>query len=220
MGIVIDHTHPDYKAARAKIGMNRYNGAYYYSKEICRYFIPTIKTDRNWMTIKAGEEKVDHSIIFVHNNVGFERSYGYTFDLEDVVYVVGLPDMVERVQPYGKVLYLPLSVDVRYVERFKRNVKTKDTAFMGRRETRTRSDFVFPKGTDFIEMMPRDKLLREVSKYRRVYAIGRCAIEARILGAELLPYHPRLPDTGLWKVLDSRDAAKMLQEILDGIDGR
>lgn len=218
MTIIIDHTHPEYVEARSKIGRNKYNGAYYYSKEICEYFIPTIETDRNWITIKAGDNRVDHSIVFVHNNRNFEGAYSYMFDLKDVVYVVGLPDMVEQVSPYGKVIYLPLSVDVKYVERFKRKVKFKDAAFVGRRETRR--DWKFPEGTDLVELLPRELFLKEVSKYRRVYAIGRCAIEARILGCEILPFHPRLPDVDMWQVFDSRDAAKMLQKFLDGIDGR
>ena len=218
MPVIIDHTHPEYVAARERIGRNKYNGAYYYSEEITRFFIPTIETDRSWITIKAGEEKADHSIVFVHNNRNFEGAYSYLFDLEDVVYVVGLPDMVEQVAPYGKVIYLPLSVDVSYVERFRKKRKMKDTAFVGRRETRR--DWEFPKGTDFVEMLPRHQLLWEVSKYRRVYAIGRCAIEARILGCEILPFHPRLPDVSLWQILDSRDAAKMLQAELDRLDGR
>ena len=73
MAVIIDHNDPEYVAARERIGLNKYNGAYYYSKEITRFFIPTIETDRSWITIKAGEKKADHSIVFVHNNRNFEK---------------------------------------------------------------------------------------------------------------------------------------------------
>jgi len=217
MPLIIDHTYPEYIRARMRIGKNGYNGAYYYSREIKRFFCMNVKTDRNWITIKAGDVAVDHSIVFVHNNRDFERSYSYLFDYEDLVYVVGLPDMVEPVSEHGKTIYLPLSVDVSYVEKFKVEEKTRKKAFVGRRETRR--DWGFPRGTDLVEMMPRHELLAEMAKYEQVYAIGRCAIEAKILGCEVLPFHPRLPDPDLWQVLDSRDAAKMLQRMLDEIDG-
>jgi hypothetical protein len=66
--------------------------------------------------------------------------------------------------------------------------------------------------------MEHDELLREMAKYRRVYAVGRTAIEAKILGCEVLPYDQRFPDPSIWKVLDSMDAAKMLQRLIDKID--
>lgn len=212
--MIIDHTYPEYIRARNKIGLNRYNGAYYYSKEIVEFIIPNVQTTRNWITIKAGEKAVDHSIVFVHNNKNFER-YAYLRPYQDIVYVVGLPDMVDVVSPYGKVIYLPLSVDVSYVEKF-RCEKSKGRAFVGRRETRR--DWKFPEGTDLVEMMPREQLLAEMAKYEQVYAIGRTAIEAKILGCEVLPFHPRLPDPDLWQILDSRDSAKILQKMLDEID--
>ena len=113
-------------------------------------------------------------------------------------------------------MYLPLSIDVEYVKRFARE-KDRDTAFVGRpsklREHR------FNAWTDCITGKPRDELLKEVARYRKVYAVGRCAIEARALGCEILFYDQRFRDTSFWKVVDSRDAAFMLQTILDAHDG-
>lgn len=208
---IIDHTHPDYIAARNK------NSAYYYSKEIVERIIPEVNTDRNWITIKAGEDACDHSICFVHNNRNFEPSYEYLKKYNDIIYIVGLPDMVEPVSKFGTALYLPLSVDVAYVEGFKAKRKTRKRAFVGRKETRR--DWKFPEGTDLVEMLPREELLKEMAKYKEVYAIGRTAIEAKILGCRVLPFHPRLPDPELWQVLDNKDAAAMLQRKLDMIDG-
>lgn len=215
--VIIDHTHPEYIKARNKLGRNKYNGAYYYSKEIVERIIPLVNTDRNWLTIKAGDNAIDHSIVFVHNNRNFEGPYSYLKPYKDMIYVVGLPDMVEPASKLGKAIYLPLSVDVAYVEQFKRKRKTKKRAFVGRKETRR--DWKFPEGTDLVELLPREELLTEMAKYKEVYAIGRTAIEAKILGCKVLPFHPRLPDPELWQILDNTEAAAMLQKKLDIIDG-
>ena len=76
----------------------------------------------------------------------------------------------------------------------------------------------FPLTVDFIEGIPRDQMLDEMAKYKRVYAVGRTAIEAKVLGCEVLPYDPRFPDTDRWKVLDNRDASVILQRMINEID--
>ena len=65
-----------------------------------------------------------------------------------------------------------------------------------------------------------DELLRRMAKYKYVYAVGRTAIEAKILGCEVLPYDPRFPDPSVWQILDNKDAAKILQEAIDEIEKR
>lgn len=50
-----------------------------------------------------------------------------------------------------------------------------------------------------------------VAKYRNALAVGRCAIEAMVLGCEILPYDRRCPDPSIWRVVDNREAAQMLQ---------
>lgn len=221
--IIIDHNREEYKQARDRIGVHRWNGAYYYSKEIVQNIIPLVKTDRSWITIKAGTAGRSHSICFVHNNIAFEKSYEYMKQFDDVVYVVGLPDMVERARALGKVIYLPLSVDVEYVRKF-RTKKTKDTAFVGRPDIRPRVKEEYgvelPADIDFIEGLPRKELLTTMAQYRNVYAIGRTAIEAKVLGCNILSYHPRVPDPEMWQVLDNSEAAAMLQVELDRIDGK
>lgn len=220
--MIIDHKQPEYKKARKRIGSNKYNGAYYYSREIVKNIIPNVKTDRNWITIKVGEKGVSHSICFVHNNLTFENTYEYMRKFDDVIYVVGLPDMLERAQKFGKAIYLPLSVDVEYVKQFETE-KTKQTAFVGRPDIRPRIKKEYgvelPENIDFIEGLPRDRLLKKMAQYKEVYAIGRTAIEAKILGCKVLSYHPRVPDPDIWEIIDNKDAAKMLQEELNKIDG-
>ena len=45
--MIIDYNHPIYKAKRENMsGFNKYNGAYYYSKDIVKNIIPKVKTDR------------------------------------------------------------------------------------------------------------------------------------------------------------------------------
>ena len=66
--------------------------------------------------------------------------------------------------------------------------------------------------------MPREELLKWVAPYRKVYAIGRCAIEARVLGAKILPFYAPFPDPNYWKVVSNQEAAQLLQKVLDRID--
>jgi hypothetical protein len=68
--------------------------------------------------------------------------------------------------------------------------------------------------------MPQSKLLREMAKYKKIYASGRTAIQAKILGCEVLPHETNFPDSGFWKVIDNKDAAKMLLAKLNEIDGK
>ena len=62
-------------------------------------------------------------------------------------------------------------------------------------------------------------MLDTIAKYKNVYAVGRTAIEAKILGAKILPYDPRFPNPDIWEIVDTFDAIKMLQKELDHIDG-
>ena len=215
--MIIDHNNPVYENRRRYMGENRYNGAYYYSREIVEIMIPLVETDRNWITVNVPHQGCDHAIVFIHNNLD-AAAYDHLKEYDDLVLVCGIPETCEKVAHLGKTIYLPLSVDVAAVERFKLE-KSRDTAFVGRPAKRRLPGVELPDGVDFLEGMPRDYLLMNMAQYRRVYAVGRAAIEARILGCEVLPYDPRFPDPEIWEVLDTREAAKILQEKLDLIDG-
>ena len=69
--MIIDHTHPDYVAKWKTLGEDKYNGAYYYSKEIVKNIIPNVKTDRNWITIRLANLK-DHPD---HRRYAYNLSY-------------------------------------------------------------------------------------------------------------------------------------------------
>lgn len=214
--MVIDHTHREYQKRLDAIGKNKYNGAYYYSREICEYMIPGVKTDRNWITVNIPNVGCDHSIVFVHNNLHPEH-YDWLGKYNDLVLVCGVPETVQKVKKLGMAIYLPLSVKVSEIEPHKAQ-KTREVCFAGRRGKRY--NIPFPPETDFLEGMPRDELLSKMAKYKRAYAVGRTAIEAKVLGCEVLPYDDRFPDVELWQVIDTSEAVKMLQTQLNLIGGR
>lgn len=206
--MIISHDSPGYKKLN---NTNQWNGAYYYSKEIVENIIPLVKTDRNWVTIKCSEA-ADHSIVFVHNNLHPEH-YDYLKDYHDLIMVVGAPETAPKVAHLGKTIYLPLSVDISNVAQYIRP-KDRDVCFVGRPN---KFDGTKAQG-DYIGGCPREELLARLARYKRAYAVGRCAIEAMILGCEILPYDPRFPSVDIWKILSNEDAALLLQKALDDIE--
>ena len=210
--MIIDHNHPAYRARWNNAGAGKFNGAFFYSKEIVKNIIPNVRTDRNWVTINIPGFAPDHSIVFIHNNK-HPWNYNWLENYEDLILVCGVPETCEKVAHLGKTIYLPLSVDVEDVAKY-RCEKTKEIAFAGRLDkARVLS------GVDMIGGLPRTKLLPEMAKYRKIYAVGRTAIEAKILNCEVLPYDQRFPDPKLWRIVDNSEAAKILQRELDRIDG-
>ena len=215
--MIIDHDNPDYKARWESLGKDRWNGAYYYSREIVENIIPNVITDRNWITVnQKTDDDLSHSIVFIHSNT-HPHIYDWIAGYSDMVLVCGVERTCKRVGHLGKAIYLPLSIDVPYVESF-RTEKTKGRAFVGRESKK--ASVLHMKGVDVISGMPRDELLRAMAPYRELYAVGRCALEAKVLGADVLSYDARYPNPAVWEVLDNRDAAKLLQTMLDEIDGR
>lgn len=211
--MIISHENRIYRRRWEQAGRNKWNGAFYYSKEIVKNIIPNVKTDRNWITVNIRGVGRDHSIVFIHNNLHPEN-YNWLSKYKDLVLVCGIPETVEKVSHLGKAIYLPLSIDVDYVKQFKTK-KTREIAFVGRPSKRMN----IPDGVDIIEGMPRTRVLPLMAQYKAIYAVGRTAIEAKALGCKLKAYDPRFPKVSRWKVMDNKDAAKILQELLDKIDG-
>lgn len=205
--MIISHNSPGYKKLN---NASRWNGAYYYSKEIVKNIIPRVHTTYNWVTINT-RECADHSIVFIHNNLHPEH-YDYLEQYKDLILVVGVPETLPKLAHLGKAIYLPLSVDVEYVKKFQTE-KDRDVCFVGRPN---KFDGTQATG-DYIGGCPREELLERLAHYKQAYAVGRCAIEAKILGCEVLPYDPRFPSVDIWKVLDNKDAADRLQNILDDL---
>lgn len=213
--MIIDHHNPFYRRRWTQAGRQKWNGAYYYSREIVQNIIPLVDTDRNWITVNVPECGYDHSIVFIHNNLHPEL-YTWLQNYEDLILVCGIPETCCKVRDLGIPICLPLSVDVEEVKQYT-NAKTQEVAFIGRHPKR--QGITFPEETHFIENLPRAEILKRMAAYKSVYAVGRTAIEAKILGCKVLPYDPRFPDPDRWKILDNKDAARFLQEQLDQIDG-
>ena len=219
--MIIDHTNPLYMKKRNSLpNGDKYNGAYYYSKEIVKNIIPNVKTDRNWITIRLPELKdhPDHSIIFIHNNRN-PNYYEYLREYKDCILVCGLESTAYNVSFFGKSIYLPLSVDVNQVSRYKVKEKTKEAAYAGRLIKLNYASNSMPKDIDILTNMPQTGLLKEMAKYKKIYATGRTAIQAKILGCEIGVHDTRFTDPNIWQVVDNKEAAKMLQIMLDEIDG-
>ena len=219
--MIIDHTHPIYREKRKSLeNGNQYNGAYYYSVEIVKNIIPNVITERNWVTIRLADQPIpDHSIVFIHNNRN-PNYYEFLRKYEDIILVCGLEKTVENMQFFGKAVYLPLSIDVAYVKRFRVKEKTKEMAFAGRMIKISKMYHApVPKECDILTNMPQNKLLKAMAEYKKVYCTGRTALQAKVLGCEIGIHDPNFRDPRIWKVIDNRDAAKMLQYEIDKIDG-
>lgn len=214
--MIIDHTHPKYKQKWKQIGKGRYNGAYYYSQEIVRNIIPNVKTDRNWITVNIQGTGCDHAIVFIHNNL-HPGNYEWLKQYKDLILVCGIPETVEKISHIGKAIYLPLSIDLEEIKKYKSEKIEGSIAYAGRKSKR--KEFDIPDGVDILEGMEREKLLYAMSRYETIYAVGRTAIEAKALGCKLKAYDPRFPKVSRWKVMDNKKAAAMLQEMIDEIDG-
>lgn len=218
--MIIDHTNPDYVKKRNSLtNGNKYNGAYYYSKEIVKNIIPNVKTDRNWVTIRLKDTPIpDHSIVFIHNNRN-PNYYEFLRQYHDLVLVCGLEKTVENMSLIGKAIYLPLSIDVDNVKRYRVKEKTKNMAFAGRLIKISKMYHApVPHECDILTNMPQPKLLRAMADYKIVYCTGRTALQAKVLNCEIGVHDPNFRDPSVWKVLDNKDAARLLQRKLDEID--
>lgn len=218
--MIYNHQHSAYRQRRMNAGNNKYNGAYYYSKDICKYIYPKVKTDRNWVTVNLPELKdtdvnLNHSIVFIHNNLQ-PNAYQWLRKYDDLILVCGIPSTMEKVRFFGQPVYLPLSVNIAQVSKYKTKFKSKIFGFAGR-ENKINNHV--PKGTHIISGLSRSSFLKEIADYEYLYAVGRTAIEGKILGCKILPYDERFPDPSIWKVKDCNDSAELLQQILINIDG-
>lgn len=222
--MIIDHNHPEYIARRRKLGKGKYNGCYYYSKEIVDNIIPRIKTTRDWNTIGRDVAGMhDGMIVFLHDN-STPWHYDWLKNYKDLVLICSSDYTRQSVIYSGKTIYLPMSIDTEYVKQFRAKKKTKGTCFVGNVwvknniRSMTYPSVGIPDKVDSFSSMPREKLLKKVAKYRRCYAIDRCAQECQVLGCELLDLDVNYGCDSR-AVLDNRDAAKILQKELDKIDG-
>lgn len=223
MPYIFDHTSPAYTKRLNEMKEGRNNGAFHYSREIVKNIIPNVKTDRSWVTINSGECE-NRAIVFIHSNVDIEKNYSWLKEFDDLICVCSVKSTCKEIERLGigKAIFLPLSVDVEEVKKHLKPAKTKRACYVGNMWGWKMPDIrkYVPAGTRFLTNMSRDELLEQLSMYQDAYAIGRCAIEAKVLGCNVKVCDSRYPDPDMWKVLDNKKAAKMLQKALDKIDGK
>lgn len=215
--MIIDHNHPGYLEIRNKAKKGKNNGCWYYSNEIVDNIIPNVKTWRGWNTVgRELDGMEDHTIVFLHDNA-YPWNYDWLKNYKDLVLVCSSKYTLDSVIYFGHTILLPMSVDTEYVKKF-RTKKTKDTCFVGNEWVKDNTSTKIPEDVVYLRNMPREKLLTELAKFRKAYAIDRCAIEAKVLGCELLEIETAYGCDNVGSILDNRDAAKMLQKELDKLD--
>lgn len=218
---IITHDDPVFQDMREKLGERAHNGGYYYSKEITDNIIPNVQTDRSWITVCMKGKIVPHSIFFVHATETFEQyEWMKTLPEMDIVAVCSKKSSMlyfEKLRCVSHSIFLPLSVDTKYIKQFKQKKKTKDTCFYGNKWP-SRVQYLLPKTNSVPHIQgARDECLEELAKYKQCYAIDRCALEAKTLGVDVLPTDARF-DPDIFRVYDNREAALILQSQLDYID--
>lgn len=213
----------EFSEARNRLVHGKFNGAYFYAKEIEENIIPLVKTDRPWDLLgKRSTGSFDNAIVFLHNNADHERIYGGWLgkNYKNQIFVVNQPCTKRYVESLGlPCIYLPVSVDLSYVRKFCTK-KTKKVCHVGNRWGWRRADIekYVPKDVDFAPWdMERDDLLRFMAQYEYVYAVSRCAVEAKALGCKVLKCHSEL-DPEDFPMLDNKDAAVILQRELDNYE--
>lgn len=197
------------------------NGAYYYSKEIEDNILPELKLDMLFVTAGAAlytpRELPDGTIVICHDNRSTRQSYGKLFG-KGMIWVCSKHSTVETLKGYGeKAVYVPLSIDTEYIKQFKRK-KTKDTAYVGNAWAFKREYLnSLPIDIEQLSGMARVKLLKEMAKYKRVIAEGRCLMEAQVLGCktEVPKYDGH--ESVYVEALDNREAVKYWREALKPI---
>lgn len=207
---------------KRKIG-NIHNGAHYYGQEIEELILPHIKA--NVFVVVAGgtirpRSVPDRCIFVCHHNLSPQKMYKQFLE-KDILWVCSKPSTVEKMRACGeKAVYIPLSIDTKYVEKFKTE-KTRDIAFVGNFwKFKFRYLESLPDNVHQIGVLDRKRLLEEMAKYRRVIAEGRCNMEAQVLGCEVeLPDYKSLNlsidlDAIPREVLDSRDAVHFWRDVL------
>lgn len=214
--IIQDHNTEEYKQRYDSITTGKHNGAYYYSKEIIENFIPNIITDYNWQTIYHNKAP-EHCIVFVHSNNNLAL-YNYLLQYDDVILVCSTKHSQEQLLLKGhkQVIYVPLSIDVEYLSKFKSETK-RGTIACGNVwafTAVTKTYFIQNKIPHYHDL-ERDELLTKMGNTKTVYAIGRCAMEAIYLGANVIQPDKEYPVEKYDTYYTQTDAIRIMQEQLD-----
>lgn len=217
--IIQDHTTREYFRAQSKLGCGKHNGAFYYSKEIVESFIPKIKTTYNWQTINH-QKAPEHCIVFVHSNNALQR-YDYLLKYKDIILVCSTNHSMNQLKKKGhkKVIYVPLSIDVDYLKKFKHNRKKNGAIACGNvwAFTKETKEYFARQGINHYHDLERESLLYLMANAKTVYAIGRTAMEAIYLGAEVIQPDKEYPVEKYTTYYTQKDAIRIMQEQLDAL---
>lgn len=220
MSKIFSHLSPEYQEYCTKHGVLRNNGAYWYSKEIYENIIPKIITRRNWVTVNVPDCCYDNSIVFIHNNANPER-YAWLKDYKNLILVcsnVKTLNFIIKLLPKAHTILIPLSIDTNYVKQFKAKRKSKDTAYYGRIE-KCPKKILKDKSITKIYGTDREANLKEIAKYKTVYSIGRCQLEAKCLGCKVISHKGEYENIE-WELLDNKDIIPELKRLIKEIDKR
>lgn len=217
--IVQDHTTEEYLKAKEALLSGKHNGAFYYSKEIVESFIPKIKTSYNWQTINH-QIAPEHCIVFVHSNNALDR-YDYLLNYKDVILVCSTNHSLEQLKNKGhrKVIYVPLSIDTKYLDNFKSKEKNGVVAcgnvwaFSG-----SMKRFFKENNIKHYHDIEREEMLKLMGSSEKVYAIGRTAMEAIYLGATVEQPDKEYPVEKYSTYYTQDEAIDIMQKELDRIE--
>ena len=210
--MIFSHLSPEY----TELKLPHDNGAYWYSKDLVERIVPNIKTERDWVLINVKNQCKDRAIVFVHECRDFDY-YDWLKPYKDLILVCSHPIVVEALIkkfPKFHIIYLPLSIDADYVKQFKVKRKTKKEAFFGR-ISKCPEKLMKNENIAKIYGDKREELLKEVAKYKTVYANGRCAVEAKALGCKIINPYDEVREVN---VIDNKQVIAELQRLIDEID--
>ena len=210
--MIFSHLSPEY----TELKLPHDNGAYWYSKDLLERIVPNIKTERDWMLINVKNQCTDRAIVFVHECRDFDY-YDWLKPYKDLILVCSHPIVVENLIkkfPKYHIIYLPLSIDLDYVTKFKVKRKTKKEAFFGR-ISKCPEKLMKDENIAKICGDNREELLKEVAKYKTIYANGRCAVEAKALGCKIINPYGEVREVN---VIDNKQVIAELQRLIDEID--
>jgi hypothetical protein len=214
--IIQDHNTTEYKAAQSKLNRGKFNGAYFYSKEIVDCFIPQIKTTYNWQTINH-QKAPEHCIVFVHSNNALHR-YDYLLKYKDIILVCSTHNSLNELKKKGhkKVIYVPLSIDTDYLDNFKMDKKygTIAAGNLWAFTPETKVMFIRNRIKHYHDI-PREDLLKLMAKSKTVYAIGRTAMEAIYLGANVIQPDKEYPVEKYTTYFTQKQAIEILRKEIE-----
>ena len=208
---VIGTDNPKYQEWLRTVG-TKINGAYLYAKEIEQNILPHIESDDTINTVAiilyAPDGIPDESVVVAHDNFETVTRYRAYFG-KRIRWICSMESTRDKLLAEGEFArYIPLSVDFDYIDKFKKRTKTADTAFFGNLWLFKQKSVnkLIEQGVVVYGSMPREQALSEIAKFKKVYAEGRCAIEAQRLGAKVLPIdYGDTFDSIIPKLYDNRD---------------